>query len=331
MKETVFFLGANSYKGFYSLYSDFPGGGEFLHIIKGGPGTGKSGYMKAIYERAKLEDMDTERILCSGDPDSLDALSIPQLSRAWADGTSPHVLEPECYGVSGNYVNIGRFCTTPLNDADSRSASVLTREYKLCYERAYNWLKAAKQHEKCSEYGDNREELTENMQYIDGFAQPAGIKQGSLRRRFISAESCLGHIFLKETLETLCKQVRTVTQPQTLRTLAEYARLRGLDVIACPKPREPEILEAVLVPSIGTGFVSPGVPEGEETGRLCGCGVVLRPKYSCSAEDEFMELSWDSLRKAKHVHDELEKLYRQYMNFAALTDVTKKNIEKLFA
>ena len=330
MKETVFFLGANSYKGFYSLYSDFPGGGEFLHIIKGGPGTGKSGYMKAIYERTKLEGLDCERILCSGDPDSLDGLCIPKLSRAWADGTSPHVLEPECYDVSGNYVNIGRFCSAPMNDADSRSASVLTREYKLCYEKAFNWMKAAKLHEKHGENDDNSAELQKNIQYIDDMTQGAGKKQGSLRRRFISAESCLGHIVLKGTLETLCKQIRTVSDPRTLRALAEYARLRGLDVIVCPKPREPEIPEAVLVPSIGTGFVSAGTLEGEEKGRFSDCGVILRPKYSCNAEAEFMELSWESLRKAKLVHDELEKIYRRYMNFAALTDTTKKDIEKLF-
>ena len=40
-----YFLGANSKDGFVSLYGDFPPDGSFLHIIKGGPGTGKSGFM----------------------------------------------------------------------------------------------------------------------------------------------------------------------------------------------------------------------------------------------------------------------------------------------
>ncbi len=46
--EISYFLGANSKDGFASLYSGFAAGeGDRLHIIKGGPGTGKSGLMRA--------------------------------------------------------------------------------------------------------------------------------------------------------------------------------------------------------------------------------------------------------------------------------------------
>ena len=52
--DTVFFLAANSGKGFYSLYDGFPERrGVFLSIIKGGPGTGKSGFMRRISAAAK--------------------------------------------------------------------------------------------------------------------------------------------------------------------------------------------------------------------------------------------------------------------------------------
>ena len=47
--DTCFFLAANSRSGFCSLYEGFPENeGVFLHIIKGGPGTGKSGFMRRI-------------------------------------------------------------------------------------------------------------------------------------------------------------------------------------------------------------------------------------------------------------------------------------------
>lgn len=40
--DTVFFLAANSGRGFYSLYDGFPERrGVFLSIIKGGPGHGQ--------------------------------------------------------------------------------------------------------------------------------------------------------------------------------------------------------------------------------------------------------------------------------------------------
>ena len=51
-----YFLGANSRRGFYSLYDSFPPGeGSFLHIIKGGPGNGKSGFMRRLAVAAEDE------------------------------------------------------------------------------------------------------------------------------------------------------------------------------------------------------------------------------------------------------------------------------------
>ena len=44
---------------------------------------------------------DAEYILCSGDPDSLDAVIIPSLKLAWADGTAPHALEPGASARTG--------------------------------------------------------------------------------------------------------------------------------------------------------------------------------------------------------------------------------------
>ena len=77
--DQTFFLAANSGQGFTSLYDGFPGEGQFLHIIKGGPGTGKSGFMRRIREAAQARGLDTVSILCSGDPDSLDGLLVPAL------------------------------------------------------------------------------------------------------------------------------------------------------------------------------------------------------------------------------------------------------------
>lgn len=87
-----YFLGANSYNGFYSLYDSFTSLPEIkrLYIIKGGPGCGKSTFMKAIATAANEAGYDVERVLCSADPDSLDGIYIPGLHIAYVDGTAPH-------------------------------------------------------------------------------------------------------------------------------------------------------------------------------------------------------------------------------------------------
>lgn len=88
--KTEFFLGANSGAGFYSLYDGFcAGNGDFLHVIKGGPGTGKSGFMRRMGAAAEKAGLNVEYIVCSGDPGSLDGVYFPALHTGWVDGTAP--------------------------------------------------------------------------------------------------------------------------------------------------------------------------------------------------------------------------------------------------
>ena len=96
-----YFLGANSPTGFYSLYDHLipPEQARAVFILKGGPGCGKSTLMRRIGAWAEEAGLETEYILCSGDPDSLDALILPGRATAIVDGTAPQ-------GV----VTLGHFC-----------------------------------------------------------------------------------------------------------------------------------------------------------------------------------------------------------------------------
>ena len=129
-----YFLGANSCRGFYSLYGSFPPEEDsFLHIIKGGPGNGKSGFMRRLAAAAEEKGLEVETVLCSGDPDSLDGIYIPALGQAWCDGTAPHVAEPAAFAVDADYVNLGVFCHLPLSSSDGEQVQGLNRAYKALY------------------------------------------------------------------------------------------------------------------------------------------------------------------------------------------------------
>ena len=141
----TYFLGANCGKGFVSLYAGFPPGGAFLHILKGGPGTGKSGFMRRIGEAAEARGIDVHYVLCSGDPDSLDGVYIPALHQAWVDGTAPHVVEPRHFGVDSDYVNLGDFVRLPMAEKDREEVRRLTKEYRALYAEAYEKLRQAKE------------------------------------------------------------------------------------------------------------------------------------------------------------------------------------------
>lgn len=94
--KVCFYLGANSPGGFYSLYDELlrPEEARSIYILKGGPGCGKSSLMRRVGAAMEEHGLDVEYIVCSGDPDSLDAVVIPTLKTALVDGTAPHGTAP---------------------------------------------------------------------------------------------------------------------------------------------------------------------------------------------------------------------------------------------
>lgn len=138
------FLGANTGRGFYSLYDEFVKPGDFLWILKGGPGCGKSSFMRRIGMAAEAEGHEVEYVLCSGDPDSLDAVYITDLGVAYADGTAPHILEPRHAGADSNYVNLGAHLDQSALRAKLSELDALQRAYRAKYAEAYAALGEAK-------------------------------------------------------------------------------------------------------------------------------------------------------------------------------------------
>ena len=318
--DQTFFLAANSGLGFYSLYDSFPGEPYFLHIIKGGPGTGKSGFMKRIREKAQARGFDTVSIPCSGDPDSLDGLLVPALGLAWVDGTAPHVREPKLFGTDEDYVNLGRFCRLPLDERDRAKALALNRAYKTHYDTAYQHLAAAAALEKAEELHDAavaQEEVQRAHKILEALPERVS---GACRkeRRFVSAISCQGILQLSETVNLLCKQIYYLRGHAVLEQAAALAEKKTGHLILCPRPLRPDRLEAVLLPEQGIAFVrAPAavrVPQGErlQSERALASGI-------------------EELHEAKALHDKLEAVYRPYMDFDALTAYTEEYIEKLFA
>ncbi|MDF2547200.1 MAG: ATPase [Anaerosolibacter sp.] len=85
------FPGGNTAKGFFSYYDNIIGtDATRLFIIKGGPGVGKSSFMKKIAQEMIDKGYDVEFHQCSSDNGSVDGIVIPALKIAMIDGTAPH-------------------------------------------------------------------------------------------------------------------------------------------------------------------------------------------------------------------------------------------------
>lgn len=143
--EIQYFLGANSPTGFYSLYSELlpPETASVIYILKGGPGCGKSTLMRQVAQQAAQAGETVEYILCSADPDSLDAVVLPRLGAALVDGTAPHVVEPKYPGAVEQYVNLGDCYDRAGLRAIRGEILTCMDGYKEHYQRAYRCLDAA--------------------------------------------------------------------------------------------------------------------------------------------------------------------------------------------
>lgn len=332
--DITYFLGANSARGFYSLYESFcRGEGDYLHIIKGGPGTGKSGFMKKLAAAAAAKGYAVEYTLCSGDPDSLDGIYIPKLRQGWVDGTAPHVMEPVRFGVDSDYVNLGALCAVPLKAKNHPEIKRIYKAYKDKYEIAYSYLKSAAQLRRAAASASGR---FDEAAFTAGLMRllPDSDGKGSIApvRRFFHALSCKGEIYLNEQIIKLCKQYYVVSG-----ALAHCER--GMEIIASlcrdqrciisPDPLEPEKTEAVLLPEAGIAFVREGfkLPDGK---RL---QLSTEDKHSGEAlelGEKMKRLAIGRLKEAKALHDELEAYYISAMDYDALDKFTEGYIRSLF-
>ncbi len=100
------FPGGNTPKGFHSFYNYILPQEEArrIFVIKGGPGVGKSTFMKKTAQELVELGYDAEFMHCSSDNGSLDGIVIPKLGIAMIDGTSPQVMDFYVQLLSNNYL-----------------------------------------------------------------------------------------------------------------------------------------------------------------------------------------------------------------------------------
>ena len=116
---THFFAGANSGDGFQNLFSEIVDLEDTydLMVLKGGPGVGKATFMREVGRSMEEAGTPVEYLWCSGDPDSLDGVVLPELRCAVVDGTSPHGTAP--LGHSAKKVRICKGLRNRLLDGTS--------------------------------------------------------------------------------------------------------------------------------------------------------------------------------------------------------------------
>ena len=351
-----FFMGANTPAGFFSLFDGLYDArdGWRAYIIKGGPGTGKSTLMKKIAAEADARGIYCERIYCSSDPASLDAVILPRLKTAVADGTPPHAIEPRYPGVCEKIVDLGAYrddgvlrenaseiiAKTDLNSAQHRKCIGFLAAAKSVTDDADRFVCASLRPEKLKKFAAK---LAQN-----GFGAVSDTP-GRESRRFLSALTPEGGVIFGESFNALCEKHTLLEDPYgvasslLLRLLKDAALERGHDCIVCLCPTNPQKIEHLIVPSLSAGFFTSneyhpyeGVPDVVvDCGRFADGDALKRHKnriaFDRRAAGEMLDEAVGKLANAKKIHDALEQYYAAAMDFDRLNEAGEKLITEIFA
>ena len=347
-----YFLGGNTQTGFFSLYDGFvsQADGDFLWVIKGGPGCGKSSFMKRIGAAAEKAGYDVEYVVCSGDPSSLDGVYIPELRTAYMDGTAPHVADAHYPAADSAYLDLGVFYDVPAIAERRDELAALYSDCGVCHAKAYAMLRAAGA-VKTGWQGALAapEERASALLRAEGIAaREFGRRRrerGRLTQRFLSATSCFGAVAFPETASELCEHFyvlddRLLLGSLALQKLADAALDAGHDVLLCPDPLTPELPEAVLIPSLSLGYISSNSQLAQIDGarRVRFDSLVdaerfraLKPELRQSEKlvAELTDSAMAALAKSKETHDLIEEIYNPHVDFDGVYALARKHITDL--
>jgi len=348
-----FFLGANTPDGFVGfhreLYDAHDGWRVFL--IKSGPGTGKSTLMRKVESSLLERGIETERILCSSDPDSLDGVVAPQRKLALLDATTPHVLEPRYWGAVESVVDLSCAMDSDTLFRNRQAIIAATDACSATHARCRRFLNAA-----ASVLSDNARIATEYtdvdkiIRYADWIAgKEFGDSNGSRnpKRRFLSAVTPHGILTYYNTLSALCPRIYAIedeygaTAQVFVDRIAKRAAAAGFSPFVCPCPLAPEHLEHVLIAEIGVGFTVSNTWHKADfpvfrrihAARFTNTDGIKHRKQRLQFNrriakellDEAVELS--VLAKAQH--DRIEQLYLPAMDWDKVTAVAEQTVHRL--
>lgn len=354
-EQITYFLGANTPFGFHSLYNELydPADGWRAYILKGGPGTGKSTFMKHIAERCDEAGVAYEVIRCASDPASLDALRIPSAKICIADGTAPHIIDPHYPGAVETVLDLSRFWDDAILRAHREEIIALTNENSAQHKKCVRFLQAAESLSRdvrrlalsCTD--TSKAERYASRLASRKFGPPRGTV-GMETKRFLSAVTPDGISIHHNTLETLCDDILVIddiygaVSSLLVGCLRRYALGTGLDVISCPCALHSDCgAQHIIIPELRFAVLTSNVYhrfEGTSTvhaSRFTDSTALKahrsRIAFSRRTARELLEEAAHATRSALDIHDELEGIYKYAMDFDAVQALAEQTADEILS
>jgi len=360
--ERHIFPGNNTPEGFFSYYEYILGQREAnrIYCIKGGPGVGKSTFMKKIAEELLKEGEEIDFMHCSSDPDSIDGIVLKKRKIAMIDATAPHVVDPVHPGAVDSIIYLGAFWDE--NAIRERKDELMENKLRVknWFKRAYNYLAAA------GSIYDNLADLYESAipsaEIYKLAAKLVGaelshkeicLNPGSIKKYFASAITPKGIVHYLDNLILQCKRIYLIRTPEGVsnerlfRIFSESAVYRGINVEEYYCPMKPATkLEHLILPEPGIAFISLNrfhdivpLPPDADTVFIDINDMVLGSRIESEKQlleafrvqmNEMIENAVACIRNAKQEHDSLEtRYYIPNMDFKKIDALRDEMIAKI--
>lgn len=358
MAETVqqYFVCGNTSRGFINFFPQALMTAERVFLLKGGPGTGKSTLMKTLAGNGQKRGWQVEEILCSSDPDSLDGILLDGGRIAVADATAPHALEPLAPGAIEDYVNLGVGWKHSLLKPHRETIQKINRGIGQWYQALYAHLATARV------FYEEREKLYGVVTDFDGVKAsaetltkeilaeaPSTGEDGPVRHRFLDALGEDGIISVAEGLADSTEKRYFIQGPSqrgcgmVLQQLAEAAKAKGLMTEVYHHFFDPKEIAMVVIPALRVCALDSrdevGVypsREGDVVTDLFSVATHIAPQDRerimalTEVLEEKLEEARQCLKKAKALHQQLEKIYHEAMNFSVIETITQDLLQEIF-
>lgn len=348
------FPGGNTPQGFFSYYDYIiPLDATRIFAIKGGPGVGKSTFMKRIGSEMLERGYDVEFHHCSSDNTSLDGITIPSLQIAFVDGTAPHIVDPKNPGCVDEILNLGDFWNESKMVKNKIQIMECTQEIGKNFRRAYHVLRAAK-----AIYDDWKIANGEAMNYAiankkameiitDIFIGIETTGAGKLRKLFASAITPDGPVnHLESIIDTMNRRYIISGAPGTgkstlLQKVVDTAIMKGLNVEAYYCPLDPHKVEHILIPSCDIAVTTSSPPHtySKDAVMFIDMNDCLDPNILANYKEIILydqTTFWTLFNKAvsylhnaKRLHDELETYFVPNMDFDGIQKLWQKTLGRV--
>ncbi|MGL5711896.1 MAG: ATP-binding protein [Paraclostridium sp.] len=348
------FPGGNTSQGFKSFFDYvIPEDSNIVLCMKGGPGVGKSSFMKKVAKEMISRGYDVDLYPCSSDPGSLDVIVIKDLGAVMLDATAPHIVDPKNPGAIDEILDLGRFWNRKEIEKNKEELMECSKEVSRFFKEGFRYFEAAapvaynieSKNKDCMDFGKINV-LTANL--IEDIFKDITCKDTNKKAKhyFGSALSPIGHVEYTDTvLEDINKiyyleGVLGSGKSTLLNKIANKATENGLDVEILHAPLLPEKIETVIVKDLDISITTSNMYKEKNIKYINLNDYIDNKKqehykeeleYDQKILDELVNYGLLNIKKAKEQHDELEKYYVPNMNFEEVEKLKALVIERILS